>query len=126
MIEITEIKPNHQFIVEITNPRTLKDESTFLGLLDDLIDRDRFGIAIKVEGGRAFSPEAKKRLGLWFKQNKAVLKKKCFGFARIKTQTTRVERLTSKAMRLAIPCPYDLFETEEAAIQWLTTKGSAT
>ncbi|ATH06868.1 hypothetical protein BIY24_02630 [Halobacteriovorax marinus] len=118
MISVKEIESNI-FEVEITSPRETNDETTFLGLLDDLIARNYFGLIFSTEGKAGFSPEAKKEMSTWFKKNKPILKDRCVGFARVNTSQSKAARFTSKAMKLAMPCPYHVVTNNEDAREWL-------
>ena len=118
MIRIDEIDKNI-FEVEITSPRVTEDETSFLGLLDDLITKEYFGLIFSTEGKAGFSPEAKKSMSSWFKENKPNLKERCIGFARVNTSQTKAGKFTSKAMKLAMPCPYNVVTKNEEAREWI-------
>lgn len=107
------------FSLEINDPREEKDETEFLSFLDSVLSKNTFGLILKVEGEKSFSPEAKKALGVWFKENKPILKSKCFGFARVNQNAKKMGRLKSKALSLAMPCPYTVLHTTEEALDWL-------
>lgn len=118
MIAINEIEKNI-FEVEITSPREQKDETSFLNLLEELISKDFFGLIFSTEGKAGFSAEAKKEMSKWFKTNKPLLKEKCIGFARVNTSQSKAGKFTSKAMQLAMPCPYNVVTNNTDAKVWL-------
>ncbi|GEM_PF-2680691 len=118
MISINEIERNI-FEVEITSPREEKDETSFLGLLDDLIEKEFFGLIFSTEGKAGFSAEAKKSMSIWFKTNKPLLKERCIGFARVNRSQSKTAKFTSKAMQLAMPCPYTVVTNNQEAREWV-------
>ncbi len=124
MIRIDEIETNI-FEVEITSPRVIEDEESFLGLLDDLIVKDYFGLIFSTEGKAGFSQDAKKAMSTWFKANKPNLKERCIGFARVNTSQSKAGKFTSKAMQLAMPCPYNVVTNNEDAREWIKNLLSA-
>ena len=112
MINIEELKKGF-YHIDLMAPRKENDEIEFLEFLDHILTFQQFGFSLKVTGEAAFSPEAKKTLALWFKNNQMSLKSKCKIFVRILTNEN--ERLESEALKKAMPCPYEVVKTKEEA-----------
>ena len=102
--------------VEISAPRSPLDEDDFFNFFNQVFEKDRFGILLKVDGDKNFSPSAKKYLGYWFKSNRSRLKAKCFAFVRLKNFVDNDKLIK---MNKAMPCPYFEFTMESDAISTL-------
>ena len=115
------LKKNQQSIaiIEIFEPRDSTDEIKFMGALNDLLKEESFGMVISITGEKHFSDNAKKELGIWFRNNKDLLSKKCFGFARVKPHEDDELSQKSLAMQKAMPCPYFVKSTIEKALKCL-------
>lgn len=121
------LKKNSQSIatIEIFEPRDSNDEIKFMDALNELLKEDAFGMIVSITGEKHFSLEAKKDLGIWFKNNKEKLREKCFGFIRIKPNEDESLSKKSLAMKNAMPCPYDVKSTiakAQAAIKALKSE----
>lgn len=118
MIEIKELK--HQiFIVRIFEPRELNDEIQFLDSLEVILQNKNFGLILSVEGQSTFSIQSKKQLNFWFKSKRQQLRDRCFGLVRINKDATKMAKLKSKAMGLAMPCMYRVVDNLEGALEFL-------
>lgn len=118
MIDINKLDGN-VFIISITTPRKSDDENILLDFLNEVLEFKSFGLILNVEGNRSFTAEGKKSLGIWFKLNKKQLGEKCRGFARVSSSVTKLDKLKSKALRLAMPCPYIVLRNTIEATAWL-------
>ncbi len=123
MLEVKMFDNNITFI-KIFSPRELEDEDKFFFHLEDLISNKKFGIVIEVEGDKTFSLEAKQKLNIWFKNNKYILRKSCIGMARINSNVSKLKTLKSKAISLAMPCPYIVLSGVDEAIRWFQKNNS--
>ncbi len=118
MFERALLAPNlHK--INIVDPKVPDDARDFFAALDELVAGERFGLIFYTEGKAGFSEENKRKLTTWFRAHKPVLKEKCFGYARVNTKTGFLGKLESKAMKLAMPCPYIVTRSEEEALAWL-------
>ena len=113
-----KVTPENEDIyrVELSAPRSPLDEDDFFNFFNQIFDKERFGILLKVEGDKSFSPAAKKYLGYWFKSNRSRLKAKCFAFVRLRSF---VDNDKLMKMKKAMPCPYFEFIMECDAITTL-------
>ena len=102
----------------ISEPRRENDENDFLEFLEKIIHNEKFILILEVDGKKTFSLAAKKRLNLWFKNNKNILKARCLGFVRVNPDATKMSKLKSKAFTLAMPCTYKITNTESEAIDF--------
>lgn len=116
MISVS-IKNSNLLSVRIYEPREQQDEKTFFEFLQEVLDHEKFGLILEVDGAKAFSQEAKKKLTTWFRTNKEELQERCLGFVRVTKKDTGVERLKSKAMSLAMPCPYFVVSSFDEALK---------
>ncbi len=98
-------------------PRMEQDEIDFFNLLKKLETQSNFAFSIEVKGEKAFSLEAKKKLAIWFKENKTHLEKTCKGFAKISYKKHDHDK--QEALQKAFPCPYQVFKNRLAATEWL-------
>lgn len=106
------------FFARLLTPREQDDADNFFSFLHSLEEHDTFFLIFESQGEARFSGDNKKRMTKWFKENKPMLAKSCLGFARIKPELSPLSRLTSKAMRLAMPCPYEVFTNLNDALSW--------
>ena len=113
-----DTKENNVFIARLTTPRHENDAQDFFSFLGHLEKEKKFFLIFESEGEARFSGENKKRMTMWFKSQKSFLSDSCLGFARIKKDLSPLSRLTSKAMRLAMPCPYEVFTNITDALLW--------
>lgn len=113
------IEKNKIFIIEILDPRDPQDEIIFLEFINNVFENKEFGLVLNVDGKKAFSQEAKVEFNHWFKNNKLRLKKQCFGFSRVSSNATKMAKLKSKALRLAMPCPYNVSDNMGESLDWL-------
>lgn len=118
MLKISREEDNI-FVLEIFEPRLATDEKEFILFLDEVFQNSKFGIVLSVTGHKFFSLEGKKTFNMWFKENKDKLKRQCFGFARVSSETSKMLKLTSKALRLAMPCRYEVFNEKKDGVHWL-------
>lgn len=105
MIDISH-PDKHITYIYLGPPKEQADETKFMQTLNKLLESEKFILIIEVSGEASFSPHAKKELGTWFKSNKVELKKRCMAFIRVADESSKLKRFKSKAMRLAMPCPY--------------------
>lgn len=117
MLKITK-EPNNIFLIEISLPRMIDDEVQFIDFLKNVFKHKRFGLILSVEGEKAFSHEAKKDLGLWFRQFSSDLENQCLGFARIDIAAEQSKNFTKKSLINSMPCPYQVFSCRLEAYQW--------
>ncbi len=117
MLRVLKGKGNTHHI-ELTSPRQESDEELFFAALDEVLNLDNFKIILEVRGEKSFSPEAKRRLGIWFKENKGILKERCQGLIRVSENAKAKERLSARALSLAMPCPYRVFDNLKEAQKW--------
>lgn len=106
------------FFARLVTPRNDADADSFFNFLATLESHKKFFLFFESQGEARFNGENKKRMTKWFKENKPMLAKSCLGFARIKQGISPISRLTSKAMRLAMPCPYEVFTNLNDALLW--------
>ena len=121
MLVINNVK-NNIYTITIASPRQAQDEIDFMNFLNEIVDMDSFGLVLSVEGEKSFSQSGKRELGIWFKTNKKILGYKCIGFARVSEDASKVDTLKSRAMRLAMPCPYIVLPNVRQAVAWLESK----
>ena len=121
MIKHDELGSKVHYLL-LDEPKVEGDENVFFDKMNSFLDQENFGLILEVRGKKAFSPEAKKRLGHWFKENKGTLKTKCCGFARVNQNLGTKEKLRSKAMSLAMPCPYLVCSSLDEALSWFQRK----
>lgn len=112
--------PNSIFVIEIFAPRDQYDEVHFMTALKDSLKEDSFGLVISISGDQHFSSQAKKDLGIWFKNNKDKLKKQCLGIARVKPFEDESQLKKSLAMKNAMPCPYHVVPSLEEGIAYFS------
>ena len=117
MVNISQ--ENQIMTIELIAPPDESDFSDFMQALNHLLTNDQFLCLMLSDGSSKFSPEDKKELGLWFKQHKTLLKDKCKGFCRVVSSQTLSQRLSSKAMALAMPFPYSVTTDLNEALVWL-------
>lgn len=113
-----ETPASNIFFARLITPRADEDAENFFNFLATLESKEKFYLIFESQGEARFSGDNKKRMTKWFKDNKPMLAKSCLGFARIKQELSPLSRLTSKAMRLAMPCPYEVFTNLNDALTW--------
>ncbi len=121
MLECTELQKKI-FGLKISEPRLPEDEVRLIESLDAILAGERFGLVLSVEGKAAFTLEGKKQLNLWFKKNRQLLKERCIGLVRVNRDASKLARLKSKALSLAMPCPYRVVEQDQEALEYLRRK----
>lgn len=114
-----QIFPSNITLISLVEPREPRDEKDFFIALDNLLENERFGLIIEILGEKVFSHEAKKQLGIWFKQNKEVFRSRCFGIARIKPSEIDGLSVKSLSLQRAMPCPYTVKPFFKSAQTWL-------
>lgn len=118
MFERAQLAPD-LYKINIIDPKVPEDAPEFFRALDELVAKERFGLIFYTEGKAGFSEENKRKLTKWFREHKPILKEKCLGYARVNTKTGLLGKLESKAMKLAMPCPYLVTRSEGEALEWL-------
>lgn len=119
MFERAQLAAN-LYKINILDPKVPEDAPSFFSALDEMVSGERFGLIFYTEGKAGFSEENKRKLTKWFRENKPILKEKCYGYARVNTKTGLLGKLESKAMKLAMPCPYMVTRSQDEALSWLT------
>lgn len=117
MFKLDQIEPNF-FYVKIYTPREDQDAEKFFSFLEELKDKQKFALILETQGEARFSPENKKKMTTWFKSNKAILAQECRALIRIQAKNSVLSKLSSKAMQMAMPCPYYVTSNLEDAINW--------
>lgn len=92
--------------IYLAPPKQGTDEVEFINAMNEVLQEERFILIIEATGEASFSPAAKRELGKWFKSNKNELGQRCMALIRVGDGPTKLKRLKSKAMKLAMPCPY--------------------
>ena len=105
--------------ISILDPKEPEDATSFFRTLDELVGGEKFGLILFTEGKAGFCEQDKRKLTSWFRAHKSVLRDKCLGYARVNTKTGLLGKLESKAMKLAMPCPYLVTRHEDHALKWL-------
>jgi len=119
MLKITEIS-ERIYDIEILEPKESEDEVLFLDFMDKILRKEAFGLILSVSGDKGFSQDGKRKLSMWFKNNKRDLSSRCIGFARVSSHSTKVSRLKNRTLTLAMPCPYRVFESRDESIEWMS------
>lgn len=106
------------FYVKIYSPRQDEDAQFFFDFLERLKKTKNFALILETQGEARFSPENKKKMTVWFKTNKAFLEQECRALIRLQQSMSTLSKLSSKAMRLAMPCPYHVTDSFNDALNW--------
>ena len=106
-------------IVSFNYPATDQDAEIWLHNLSVLLTKKQaFTMVIQAKPSSEFSPEARKQLGLWFKDNRQRLGDYCRGVARQVQSSEEGERVVSPNMQKAMPFPMKAFLEWEQARDW--------
>ncbi len=116
---VSFIEENQVIMIELIAPAHESDFSEFMQGLNHLLTKDDFLCLMLSDGSSKFSADDKKDLGRWFKEHKKELKAKCKGFCRVVSSQTLSQRLSSKALALAMPFPYIVTTDISEAQIWL-------
>jgi hypothetical protein len=118
----TEFHAPHTHVASILNPKEESDADQFFNFLEEVIAKDEFSLILITEGSKSFSPENKIKMNTWFKNNKKNLAHRCTGLVRVSQNQTTLSRLSSKALSLAMPCPYKTTNSLEEALHWIKNR----
>ncbi|WP_153301523.1 hypothetical protein [Endozoicomonas arenosclerae] len=92
--------------VSFNRPASDEDAGQWLNNLSELLGREQsFSLIIQAKPNSEFSPEARRQLGLWFKENRDLLGEHCCGVARVVLSEEEGERVVSDNMKKAMPFP---------------------
>ncbi|MGI9280128.1 MAG: hypothetical protein ACR2PX_10945 [Endozoicomonas sp.] len=92
--------------VSFNRPASDDDANQWLLDLSELLAREQpFSLIIQAKPNSEFSPEARKNLGLWFKENRENLGECCLGIARVVISEEEGDRVVSDNMQKAMPFP---------------------
>lgn len=114
-----EIYHNVNYL-KLGEPRCSDDFNDLMEALNKLLVKEKFSIIFEVEGPRHFNKEQKRDFGKWFKQNKKLLGLHCKQFIRINNNPSKLSKLSSKALSLAMPCPYKVVESLDEARPYIS------
>lgn len=95
-------------IVTVSFNRPASDDDARQWLLDLselLLKEQSFSLIIQAKPNSEFSPEARRQMGLWFKENRKKLGAFCCGIARIVLSEEEGDRVVSDNMKKAMPFP---------------------
>ena len=90
----------------------------FAGMSAALDKKQPFSIIMSAQPDSQFSPEARKEMGLWFKENRSNLGEHCCGIARVVDSVEHGNRVVSDNMKKAMPVPMKAFLSQEDAERW--------
>lgn len=110
---------NDIYKVSLIPPKSETDAEDFFEFFENIVKEPSFSLILTTQGAASFSPENKKRLNVWFKNNKEELGKRCLGLARITQRNDLLAKFASKAMTFAMPCPYYVTNNEDDAMSWV-------
>ncbi|WP_422410426.1 MULTISPECIES: hypothetical protein [unclassified Endozoicomonas] len=92
--------------VSFNRPACDDDARQWLVDLSELLAREQpFSLIIQAKPNSEFSPEARRELGLWFKENRIKLGAFCRGIARVVLSEQEGDRVVSDNMKKAMPFP---------------------
>lgn len=109
----------HWWELSLVAPKQDDDFRLYLRELNKLLEQESFVCLMISDGSSHFDHEQKRELNIWFRNNKAELKKRCKGFCRVVSQQSLTSKLSSKALQLALGVPYFVTTQKELANQWL-------
>jgi hypothetical protein len=121
MIVLKEISIQ-TYSIEIIPPKHSMDEDRFLEALDLVLSKEQFVLLFQTKGEQAFSLEGKKKLSIWYKDNKDILAKKCQALARVTEKPIDQKKIL--ALQKAFPFPYQAFPSKNQALSWAISKRS--
>ncbi|CAM3851226.1 hypothetical protein [Parendozoicomonas haliclonae] len=108
--------------VELEFVRQASDDEALQWLEDMnglLARKQPFVMLIHARPNSQFSPEARKALGLWFKEQRANLGQYCLGVARLVDNVEQGQRVVGEKMQAAMPFPMMAVTSVHAANHWL-------
>ena len=105
--------------VSFNHPATDEEAEAWLQKLTKLLEKEKpFSMVIQAKPNSEFSAEARKQLGLWFKDNRQQLGRYCRGVARHVRSSEEGERVVSPNMQKAMPFPMQAFLNWDDAKDW--------
>ena len=112
-----------QVELEFVKPATEQEAQQWLADMDALLEKKQpFAMLIHARPNSHFSPESRKAMGLWFKEQRANLGQYCRGVARLVDSVEHGERVVSERMKSAMSFPMVATTDVEQATQWLAEK----
>ncbi|WP_281646448.1 hypothetical protein [Parendozoicomonas sp. Alg238-R29] len=84
--------------------------------------KQSFVMLIHARPNSHFSPEARKAMGLWFKEQRESLGIYCAGVARLVDSVEHGERVVSERMKAAMPFPMMATIDRDKANQWMSER----
>lgn len=106
--------------LELVAPPTPDDFDHFIKALDHaLAEQTPFRCLMITDGTSHFTEQQKRELTRWFKQKKPLMRQHCRAFCRIVSTLKLSQKLSSKALALALGIPYYVCTTKTEAQTWL-------
>ncbi len=105
------------YCLRFSGPLSEEEQESFLNLLDELSGLSKPYVAlITSEGNSPLSPDNKKRMNLWFKENKAKLAEYCLGHVRVQSGFTK-DHYDQSNLAKALPFPLRAADSYEEGLE---------